>query len=357
MRKMMMQSNLFDEWDYDKNKGIDPKTLKRSSEYNAYWKCQVCGGGWQSKVKNRTNGSGCPYCAGRKVLNGFNDLATTHAHIAAQWIRSEHGKTTCEVSAGSHEKVLWECENGHRWNAIVKSRVAGNNCPYCFGRLPIPNKTSLQKTHSELLKDWDWERNTVLPSEVSAGSNKKIHWKCSVCGYRWTANPASRTRRDRVTKSGCPCCNHKVAVPGVNDAATYNPKVAQDWNVERNDGRKLSCYLPSSNHRGWWTCHTCGQTWKAQIQSRVVVGKKCPYCSGKLPISEQTDLKTLYPQIAAQWNYKKNGDLNPKEVTPYSHKRVWWICPDCGETWRTAIANRTAGKGCKYCAAAQNRGK
>ena len=29
--------------------------------------------------------SGCPYCSGRKVLAGYNDLATTHPGIAAMW--------------------------------------------------------------------------------------------------------------------------------------------------------------------------------------------------------------------------------------------------------------------------------
>ena len=30
-------------------------------------------------------GLGCPYCLGRKVLAGYNDLATTHPGIAAMW--------------------------------------------------------------------------------------------------------------------------------------------------------------------------------------------------------------------------------------------------------------------------------
>lgn len=43
------------------------------------------GHGWQAQVNNRTNGDGCPVCAGQKVLPGFNDLATTNPVLAAQW--------------------------------------------------------------------------------------------------------------------------------------------------------------------------------------------------------------------------------------------------------------------------------
>ena len=38
-----------------------------------------------SPRQRAAEGLGCPYCSGRKVLAGYNDLATTHPDIAAMW--------------------------------------------------------------------------------------------------------------------------------------------------------------------------------------------------------------------------------------------------------------------------------
>ena len=61
------------------------------------------------------------------------------------------------------------------------------------------------------------------------------------------------------------------------------------------------------------------------------------------------DLATLYPEIAGEWDYEKNGDLKPSMVMKGTDKRVWWKCSTCGYEWKTAIYHRTAGHGCKNC--------
>lgn len=350
MKKKVMQEHLLKEWDYEANSGVDPLKLPRSSNYEAVWNCDVCGGLWQTAVKNRTAGSGCPYCAGRKVLHGFNDLWTTHPEIASQWVWADDGKTPAAVTKGSHTVVEWQCEEGHHWKAVIKTRVAGYGCPYCSGREAVPGENSLDVLNPELLDEWDYERNGSLrPSMITPSSNKKVWWTCKVCGYGWKTDPAHRTREDRDKKRGCPCCNHKAVVPGINDAATYNPEVAKDWDDELN-GKPLNTFLPASNKRGWWTCHTCGMTWEAQVQSRVVGGKSCPFCAGKRPIPGMTDLFTLRPELAKEWNYEKNGNLTPHDVTEFSSKRIWWACGICGYEWKATVANRSDGRGCPHCA-------
>jgi hypothetical protein len=41
--------------------------------------------------------------------------------------------------------------------------------------------------------------------------------------------------------------------------------------------------------------------------------------------------------------------LLPKDVTPRSSKKVWWICGK-GHEWEAIIYNRVKGRGCPYCA-------
>ena len=52
--------------------------------------------------------------------------------------------------------------------------------------------------------------------------------------------------------------------------------------------------------------------------------------------------------LMKEWNYEKNGDLNPEDFTVGSAKKVWWKCAK-GHEWQATIANRSKGIGCPYC--------
>ena len=43
----------------------------------AWWRCEN-GHEWKAAIYTRSDGAGCPYCTGRKVKVGFNDLATQY---------------------------------------------------------------------------------------------------------------------------------------------------------------------------------------------------------------------------------------------------------------------------------------
>ena len=75
---------LASEWDYDKNGDVQPSLVSRNSNRSFWWKCSR-GHSWKAICNNRAKGKGCPFCAGRKVLAGDNDLATTHPHLVKKW--------------------------------------------------------------------------------------------------------------------------------------------------------------------------------------------------------------------------------------------------------------------------------
>ena len=63
--------------------GWNPSEVKAGSHRKVRWSCDL-GHEWDAEVKSRVEGRGCPVCAGKKVLTGFNDLATTHPELASQ---------------------------------------------------------------------------------------------------------------------------------------------------------------------------------------------------------------------------------------------------------------------------------
>ena len=67
---------------------------------------------------------------------------------------------------------------------------------------------------------------------------------------------------------------------------------------------------------------------------------------GKQIIPKKT-LKDLVPDLAKEWDTKKNS-LKPNEVSPQSHKRIWWKCKK-GHSWEEYVYNRYRGNNCPFC--------
>lgn len=123
----------------------------------------------------------------------------------------------------------------------------------------------------------------------------------------------------------------------------------EEWDTQKNTGY-VPEMLPFASHREvWWQCGK-GHSWKTSAKDRTKRPRMCPYCAGKLPIPGETDLATLYPDLAGEWHPSKNGDLKPEDVTPGSAKKVWWQC-GMGHEWEAEIENRALkGNVCPYCA-------
>jgi len=126
---------------------------------------------------------------------------------------------------------------------------------------------------------------------------------------------------------------------------TVNPSLARQWHPTKNDGLTPKDVTPYSGKKVWWRCKK-GHKWQARIYSRSY-GAKCPYCSGKV-VYKDTCLWTINPSLGREWHPTKNGKLTPKDVTPFSHRKIWWRCKK-GHVWEATIHNRSNGKGCPYC--------
>lgn len=191
---------------------------------------------------------------------------------------------------------------------------------------------------------WHPERNGQLtPADVSFGSRVRVWWCCEQ-GHEWQAMVYS------VASDGCGCpyCAGKKAIPGETDLATTHPRVALLWHEKNSvSPRQVSA---GSRKKAWWRCEQ-GHQWEAAISSVAMDGCGCPYCAGKRAIPGETDLATVCPDIASQWDAERNGCLNPRDVLPSSHDKVWWLC-ERSHPYQAVIFSRTRekGTGCPYCA-------
>ena len=195
------------EWHPIKNRPTLPQNVFAGSVKRYWWKCEK-GHEWRAGIASRSNGEGCPYCAGKKVCFGFNDLQTLFPLIAEQWNSERNGRLTpVDVTAFSNKKVWWKCENGHEWQAIIASRTSNRcQCPYCTGKKVLKGYNDLETLNPRVASEWHPIRNGVLtPDMVSCGSHKKVWWKCCE-GHEWCAVVYSRTG---TRQTGCPECAGK----------------------------------------------------------------------------------------------------------------------------------------------------
>lgn len=194
----------------------------------------------------------------------------------------------------------------------------------------------------ELLAQWCFEKNLgKKPEHISLGSSKKVWWVCER-GHQWDDSPGHR-RAGR----GCPYCSHHRLLPEYSLAAQY-PNIVEEWDFEKNE-KSPSEYASVSGEKVFWKCIARGHKWSASISSRTKKGSGCPYCSGRLAWPGESDLTTLFPDIAKEWHPNKNGDVKPNTVRPGCNTKYWWIC-EYGHEWEDTPNHRTNRKrGCPYC--------
>ena len=335
------------EWDVEKNDGIKPTEVFAHSNKSAWWKCPV-GHSYDMPVNNRTGTKqqNCPICSGKRIILGLNDLGTTNPELLSRWDYEKNGDLKPEqFGPGSNTYVYWKCERGHSFKSMIYRMVQsrkGMNCPVCRNFKVQEGVNDLATTHPHLLKEWDYEKNGDLkPSMVIAGTNKKVWWKCE-CGHSWNAVVASRALRNL----GCPYCSHQRLLPGFNDVATLHPEILKYWDYEKNQKGPSEFLGEYSNKEIWLKCKE-GHSFKSRI-AEFCRGNRCPVCSNKKIEVGFNDLSTTHPELVKEWDFKKNGDLTPQQVTYGSDRKVWWKC-ERGHSWAATISSRANGRGCPEC--------
>lgn len=201
---------------------------------------------------------------------------------------------------------------------------------------PMQKKNSIGNKAPHLLTEWHSHKNSILPSQVTYSSNKKVWWQCKK-GHEWQATPGNR-----FSGTGCPFCDgRRVTVE--NNLAIAHPLLALKWNYEKNHNLKPENIKPGSSRKVWWKCEK-GHEWEKVIKD-MVTSKKCPYCIGRR-VSLENNFSAKCSHLINEW-YEIN-DITPYQVTSGSRRIVSWKCK-FGHIWKATISSRTRGHGCPKC--------
>lgn len=150
---------------------------------------------YKKSIQHQKANSSCPYCSGKKVLKGFNDVNTTHPEIAMK-ITNDIDKYI--HTAYSSKIIEFNCENGHTYMAPIARVTKGSGCTYCTGKGTLRGFNDMFTTNPELAHQLN-DINDSYKYRVS--SNKKLKWMCSF-GHTWYASPNAMCRNNK-----CPTCS------------------------------------------------------------------------------------------------------------------------------------------------------
>jgi hypothetical protein len=275
------------------------------------------------------------------MIDHKKNISDLYPHLVEEFLNEKNeGASIDDFTPSSNTKVWWQCNKGHQWQTRVSHRTKSKSgCPYCSSLYPTL-ETCLSATNPEVVNLWDLEKNYPLTVfEIKPKSSKKVWWKCEL-GHSWHASPATLTRGHR-----CPYCSNRLISEEKSITAT-NPKLLKEWDYERNKVFTPSDTSSNSGRKIWWKCEK-GHSWQTSPNKRTQ-GTNCPYCTNQ-KTSDENNLLIKFPIIASEWDYEKNGNLNPEDVVFGSNKKIHWIC-NRKHSWQTSISHRTTrGTNCPFC--------
>ena len=249
---------------------LDPKTLYPKSGRRMKWICELDHDWVQAvfTVARTGRANACPYCNGRKVWPGFNDLGTIHPEIATTLLNEDPST----LLPNSPKNFEWVCDLGHVYTKAVRDRVKGSDCQYCGRTKLLVGFNDLATTHPEVAAQWS-RKNKGLATDVLSGHNGKVLWECGL-GHEWPASPNGRTTA-KNGMSPCIYCANLKCWPGFNDLQTRNPQVAIEYAIENHT--PVTHILFGSNKKVLWRC-TKGHEWRTTVVARTLLEHGCASC-------------------------------------------------------------------------------
>lgn len=396
------------EWHPTRNGELTPENVTFGSNRTVWWICPTCNSEYDARVADRVKGNSCPYCAGKRVKTGFNDLATRYPEVAVEWHPTKNGEVTpSDILPRSMKKYWWKCSRcGNEWKATADSRINRMSCPECsfYNQTSFPEQAILyylKKVFPDAEgrnKDLGFELDILIPSIKVAVEYDGVYYhnetrqygipdsekdnRCAEQGitlYRIREkglSPISSSisiLRENLTNTDLDCCismlleylGSSISVSVDKDQSeilaqyntfihdnclqTVNPKLASEWHPTKNGGLKPEFIPAGSGKKAWWLCPVCHGEWQTRIVERNQ-GKGCPYCANQKLLKGYNDLLTKSPLIALDWHPILNGNLKPSDIVATTNKKVWWRCHVCGYEWCAQVSSRVSnGHGCRKC--------
>lgn len=268
-------------------------------------------------------------------------------HIITEW---DYEKNAIEnpqlpidkIGPRSGKKVWWRCPKGHSYDAMMRHRVDGSDCPVCANRRLLAGFNDFATVHPEKVDNWLRHPDNPSPEKVVAtNSTLQIFWWCEK-GHYSQLTPQQISRGVR-----CSYCHGSKVLQGFNDLASRAPESVKWWDKGKNTAHPSEIRFQSGK-KLWWKCPK-GHSFSSSA-SKFYEGRRCPQCAGKT-VGEENSVATTHPHLLNEWS--SENKVSPNTVSRGYDGKIWWVCEICGNEWENYLYNRThrdRPQGCPKCA-------
>lgn len=317
------------------------------------WQCQYQHI-WSAQPNSIANGSGCPYCCGRrKTLQELNQLAQSRG---VQFI-------------GSETRYEWKCRNSHVWIARPHVIKNGKTCPVCFAGIGKEEKCRF--VFEQLTGKTFCKTRKALGGLELDGYCKELDMAFEYQGQQhykehfWHSKNQSFSQQKERDKEKTRLCQElgirKINIPyyeckNNSMIANYISKRLEiykniDWSkftgglsqfeklIKIASKHNFEClsesYLGATTKLSWKCQH--GHIW-ASTPANIKSGYGCPYCSRKAK-KTMNDMHDLAQSRGFSFLSVEYTNVMTKHLWACHKGHEWMARPNCIQQ----------GRGCPKC--------
>ena len=361
-------------WNYELNNNINPRNVFKNCNKKHWFNCEICNHSFDARLNDINKGVWCPYCANRKLCENNNCQICFEKSFMSNpkskyWnYELNNNINPRNVFKNCNNKIYFNCEIcNHSFQQQLNSITNGQWCPYCANPSRIlcnddDCNICFEKSFAshEKSKFWNYElNNNINPRNIFKNCNKKSWFSCEICNHIFNTSLNSITNMG----SWCPYCANPSRILCNDDDCKIcfdksfkaNPK-SKYWNFELNNNLNPRNIFKSSDKKYYFNCNICKHSFSSNL-ANINNGKWCPYCcnpSKKLcnddNCSHCFSKSFASHEKASFWNYEKNNNINPRNVSKGSEKKYYFNCNICKNTFNTSLSSiNNMGSFCPIC--------
>lgn len=277
------------------------------------WRCSK-GHTWEARLDSVEHGSWCRRCNSDSQKNTIEQMQALALTLG--------GKCLSSVYVDTFTKLIWQCGQGHTWEASPHHVKRGRWCRICGNKRAIAERTTNMREIQALAAA---RKGKCLSDSYVPG--RTLKWQCEH-GHVWEAE-----LHNVKSRSWCPVCGH------LRGGRLRRRSIEEMRDIAHSRGGKcLSTSYQNTDSKMQWECSE-GHIWLA-IPSAVKKGHWCPECAG---------VKKHEIEDAQELARSRGGECISEEYHSVN-RHLKWRCSE-GHTWVAQYANVASGRWCPECSA------
>jgi hypothetical protein len=282
---------------------------------------------WWTTAQNIRAGNWCKKCSSKKAAEHLKKNIADCKMLA----KRNDGYCLSEIYINSQTNLLWQCKNGHTWQATYANIKKGTWCKICSRE----KAGKRRRTPIEYFKQYAISKGGLCLSDVYENQESILKFQCAR-KHIWEINGGSIRGR----KTWCPKCagTYKADTPELQEERLNEIK-----QIAKNNGgeclsdkyvnQKIKLQFKCKEGHIWWT-----------VSSVIKNGNWCKRCASSKANDWKRHTIDTYKKIIES----KGGRLHTTEYKNSIETKLLVEC-DKGHKWLAYPGHIKKGLWCRKC--------